>query len=102
MNVFVMDCCTFGLQTERFCGNSYSKVTSVTCLCNIMQALGLIKSYYFVAGVIARDIGDLQGCSVCVCVCACARARGCRTGKMSVGQNVREMLSRNLNHNQAM
>lgn len=76
--MFVMDCITLGLQTERLCGNSYSKVTSVTCLCKLMQVLGLIKSNSFVAGVIARDIGDLQGCSVCVC------ARGCQTGKMSV------------------
>jgi hypothetical protein len=72
-----MECFTHRLQAERFCGNSYSRVTSVTCLCNIMQALGLIISHSFVAGVRAHDIGDSWGCSVCVFV------RGCRTGKMS-------------------
>lgn len=64
--MFVMDCCTLGLRAERFCGNSYSKFTSVTCLFKIMQTLGLIKSHSFVAGVVARDVGDLQGCSMCV------------------------------------
>ena len=98
--MFVVDCFIHGLQAERFYGNSYSKVTSVTCLCKIMQALGLIISHSFVAGVIAHDTDDLQGCSACVCVCVCAR--GFRTGKMSVGQNVREMVRRNLKHNQAM
>jgi hypothetical protein len=60
-----MVCLTHGFQAERFCGNSYSKITSVTCLCKIMQALGLIISHSFVAGVIAHDIGDSQGYSVC-------------------------------------
>lgn len=56
--MFLTECFTRGLSAERFCGNSYSKVTSVTSLCKIMQALGLIISHSFVAGVIAHDIGD--------------------------------------------
>jgi hypothetical protein len=64
-----------------------------------MQALGLIISHSFVAGVIAHDIGSslenaFSPTSVIgmQCVCACVRARECRTGKTSVGQKVREML----------
>lgn len=89
-----MDCFTHGLQTERFCGNSYSKVMSATCLCKIMQALGVIVSHSFVAGVIAHDIGDSLGCSVCVCARAGVEQARC--------QNVREILRRNLKYNQAM
>jgi hypothetical protein len=89
-----MDCFTGGIQAGRYCGNSYSKVTSVTCLCKIVQVLGSITSHSLVVGVIAHDIGDSLGFSVCVCVC--------QTCKMSVGQNIREMLRRNLKHNKAM
>jgi len=79
---FVLDCFAYRHRAERFCGNSYSKVTSVTCVCKVMQALGLIIGHSFVAGVIAHDIGDsLQNTlsfvghrdAVCLCVCACAR-----------------------------
>ena len=99
--MFVVDCFIHGLQAERFYGNSYSKVTSVTCLCKIMQALGLIISHSFVAGVIHMTLTIYRD-AVRACVCVCVRARGFRTGKMSVGQNVREMVRRNLKHNQAM
>lgn len=68
MILFVMYCFTDGLQAGRYCGNSYSKVTSGTCLCKIVQALISITSHCLVAGVIAHDIGDSLGFSVCVCV----------------------------------
>jgi hypothetical protein len=103
MILLVVDCFAYRHRAERFCGISYSKVASVMCVCKVMQALGLIISHSFVAGVIALEntfspslVTGMQ------CVCACVRARGCRTGKMSFGQNVREMLRRNLKHNQAM